>query len=76
MIERNLGNFERVIRLTMGLALMAWALIQPQLSLTEIFVIGAALMLVFNGIFSRCYVWFILNLNTADNDESTDCAPI
>lgn len=76
MIERNLGNIERVIRLTMGLGLVVWAFMQPALNLTEIFVIAVAVMLFFNGIFSRCYAWYILNINTADNEESTDCAPI
>lgn len=75
MIERNLGNFERIVRLTMGLGLLVWAFIQPELTLTEIFVIAVALMLVFNGLFSRCYVWYVLNLNTSKTDDP-NCAPL
>ena len=69
MIERNLGNIERVIRAVAGLGLLMWALVQPSLTFTEFFAIGVALMLVFNGIFSRCYVWYVLDLNTARTKE-------
>ena len=67
MIERNLGNLERVIRLISGVVLVALALMAPTLTLTEIFISFFGLTLVLNGIFSRCYVWYIFNLNTAEN---------
>jgi hypothetical protein len=73
MIERNLGNLERLIRFFVGLAITAWALMLPSITLTEIFVVLVGLMLIFNGLFSRCYVWYILNLNTFKSAD-VDCA--
>jgi Inner membrane protein YgaP-like, transmembrane domain len=78
MIERNLGNIERVVRLFSGLLLAAWALSQPVLNGIEWFVMIISIALILNGIFSRCYLWFVLDLNTYDSDKqgrlsSTSC---
>ena len=51
MIDRNLGNAERVVRLLMGLAFGGWALSQPSLTAIEWFVVIISLMLMLNGIF-------------------------
>jgi hypothetical protein len=67
MIERNLGNLERVARLVLGVILVGLAIKAPSLSITEMFVGFIGLTLILNGIFSRCYVWYIFNLNTAKN---------
>lgn len=64
MIERNLGNVERVVRLLFGLAMGIWALSGPALNGIEWFVIVISVSLIMNGIFSRCYLWFILDVNT------------
>lgn len=72
MIERNLGNIERVVRLLLGLAFGGWALMQPQLNGVEWLVIVVSLALILNGIFSRCYVWFLLDLNTSKRAEPAD----
>ena len=72
MIERNLGNIERVVRLLLGLAFGGWALMQPQLNGVEWLVIVVSLALILNGVFSRCYVWFLLDLNTSKREEPAD----
>ncbi len=72
MIERNLGNIERVTRLVLGLALFTWMLLQPQLNAIEWFVVITSVMLMMNGIFSRCYLWYVLDINTCDNSDP-DC---
>ena len=73
MIERNLGNFERIVRLLFAVVLVVWALAQPALDLTEVFALAVAVILAVSGIFSRCYVWYILNINTwKTEDESVD----
>lgn len=64
MIERNLGNVERVLRLIFGLFFMAWVVMQGQLNAIEWFVAATALMLMLNGLFSRCYLWYVLDINT------------
>lgn len=64
MIERNLGNIERVFRLLFGLVFAAWALSRPSLNGVEWFVILISTALILNGIFSRCYLWYILDLDT------------
>lgn len=69
MIERNLGNIERVTRLLLGLVFAAWAFSQPAMNAIEWFVTFVSLALVLNGIFSRCYVWYVLDINTRDRDS-------
>jgi hypothetical protein len=64
MIERNLGNAERIVRLLGGLCLAIWAFLQPQMNAVEWFTTVVALMLILNGIFSRCYLWYVLDVNT------------
>jgi hypothetical protein len=74
MIDRNLGNIERVVRLFMGLAFVGWALSQPYLNGIEWFVIIVSLMLILNGIFSRCYLWYVLEIDTSGRDGSSKAA--
>ena len=69
MIERNLGNIERVVRLLMGIAFMVWVLSQPFMNGIEWFVSAVSLMLILNGIFSRCYFWYVLDVNTCNNER-------
>jgi len=70
MIERNLGNLERVIRLALGMIIVGLAVSAPTLSLTELFVGFIGLTLILNGVFSRCYVWYFLNLDTTEQIEA------
>jgi|AntAceMinimDraft_11_1070367.scaffolds.fasta_scaffold00019_60 hypothetical protein len=65
MIERNLGNAERITRLTLGIAFAVWALVQPTMNGIEWFVVAVSLALIGNGIFSRCYVWYLLDIDTS-----------
>lgn len=63
-IERNLGNAERVVRLLVGIAFAFWAVTRPDMNAVEWFVILVSLFLFLNGIFSRCYLWYILDIDT------------
>lgn len=74
MIERNLGNVERVARLLMGIAFSVWALAQPAMNGIEWFVVAVALALMFNGIFSRCYLWFLLDIDTSGTRRARETA--
>ena len=67
MIERNLGNIERLIRLLIGLGFAYWVFTRPYLNAIEWFIMAASLMLILNGVFSRCFIWWILGLNTHNN---------
>jgi uncharacterized membrane protein len=69
MIERNLGNFERILRLLIGLAIGIWAVIQPSMNGIEWFVMVISMMLIMNGIFSRCYFWFFLDINSCSDNQ-------
>jgi len=71
MIEKNLGNFERIVRLIMGLCFGAWTLMQPTMNGIEWLVMAVSLALILNGVFSRCYLWFILDLDSRSKDGST-----
>ena len=70
MIEKNLGNLERVVRLAMAVFFMVWATSQETMNGIEIMVVIIAALLMLNGIFSRCYFWYLLDLNTNDNENS------
>ncbi len=73
MIDRNLGNLERIVRLLAGIGLLVWALDRPALNGIEWFVILISTFLIMNGIFSRCYLWYVLDLNSCD-PEDPDCS--
>jgi len=64
MIEKNLGNFERLVRLFIGVCFAIWTLSQPHLGSTEWFVGLIALALILNGVFSRCYLWYLIEVDT------------
>ena len=71
MIERNLGNIERVARLFLGIAFAIWAFSQPSMNVIEWFITFVSLALILNGIFSRCYVWFVLDIDTRGKQSGT-----
>jgi len=73
MIEKNLGNFERVLRLLAALVYGGWVLLQPAMNGVEWFVSLVALFLFLNGVFSRCYLWYILDINTRDHPGDHSC---
>lgn len=72
MIDKNLGNVERVMRFLAGLALGYWVLIQPHLTWVEWTAGVAALFLVLNAFFSRCYLWHMLGFDTCKG-QSKNC---
>lgn len=74
MIERNLGNAERLVRLSFGLLLLVWASQQLHMNAVDWFVVLVATALVLNGIFSRCYLWYVLDINTC-SDADGGCQP-
>lgn len=74
MIEKNLGNAERVIRLLLGLFFASWMLTRPDINGIEIFVLVISLALILNGVFSRCYLWYVLDIDTAPGGRSNDCS--
>lgn len=71
MIEKNLGNVERLIRLTAGMALFVWALAQNNMNGIEWFTLAVAVMLMLNGVFSRCYLWYVLDISSAENAQGS-----
>lgn len=74
MIDRNIGNVERLLRLAMGLGLAVWAYQQNALNGVEWFVVVISVALILNGIFSRCYLWYVLDINT-DSSGRKNCQP-
>jgi Flp pilus assembly protein TadB len=75
MIARNLGNIERLIRLTAGLLLAAWALTATHMSPIEWLVLLVSLFLILNGVFSRCYFWYVLDINSCKQTTDQRCSP-
>jgi len=71
MIERNLGNIERVVRLALGMGLALWLWQQPAYTIADIMAGAVALFLILNGIFSRCYLWYLLDLSSAESPPNS-----
>ncbi len=67
MIERNLGNVERIARLVFGAGLTLWLWQQPSYTIADIIAGVVALFLILNGVFSRCYLWYVLDISSADS---------
>jgi hypothetical protein len=74
MIERNLGNAERLLRLLAGVLLFTWAWRQDVMNGVDWFVVAVAIALILNGIFSRCYLWYLLDVSTCEGRDK-DCRP-
>lgn len=70
MIERNLGNVERIVRLLFGIGLALWLWQQPGYTIADIMAGVVALFLILNGIFSRCYLWYVLDINSAESEPN------
>ncbi len=64
MIESNLGNLERVLRLIFGIAFAGWAFSRPEMHGIEWFVVLISIALILNGVFSRCYLWYLWDVDT------------
>ncbi len=73
-IEQNLGNVERVIRLGLGTFLIWLGLTSPHLNGIEWFVAIISTALILNGVFSRCYLWYVLDINTKTKRQGK-CSP-
>lgn len=69
MIEKNLGNAERIVRLLMGVYFGIWTMQQPSMNGIDWLVMTVCMALVLNGVFSRCYLWYILDRNSATDER-------
>ena len=69
MIERNLGNLERIMRLVAGVLLGAWAVTSAEMNGIEWFVVAISMLLIMNGIFSRCYLWYVLDIDSREQNS-------
>lgn len=71
MIVKNLGNVERVLRIVTGIGLILVLLGQSEVSTVDWLLGIAGILLILNGIFSRCYVWFLFDLNTHKSKDAS-----
>ncbi|MFN2329292.1 MAG: YgaP-like transmembrane domain [Chromatocurvus sp.] len=74
MIESNLGGTERVLRLIGAIILTAWVASRDSHDILTPLALLAATALTLNFLFSRCYLWALLGLNSCKNDEK-GCPP-
>lgn len=64
MFNPNLGKPERAVRLVLGVLIAGWVYRRPVTGIPEGLAALAALFLVMNALFSRCYLWRALGINT------------
>lgn len=64
MLERNLGNTERLVRFSIGVAMGTWLLLQAEWSALHWIATAAVAALLLNALTSRCYLWAALNITT------------
>lgn len=74
MIERNLGNTERVLRLIGAIILAAWAAMRDTHDALTPLALLAATALLMNFLFSRCYLWKLLGFNSCEESDE-GCQP-
>lgn len=73
MINRNIGMSERILRFVFAVILVGWTASSGSFGLGETLAILAALALLWNSIFARCYLWKWLNVSSC-NPEKEDCS--
>jgi len=66
MIERNIGQTERIIRFVLGVLLVGWVLTGNGFGILQGIALVAAFALFWNSIFARCYLWSWLRINSCD----------
>jgi len=75
MINRNLGPTERLLRLSCAVLLTGWLLARGSHDILSVVAGIAALALFANAIFSRCYLWALLGINSCDPEDEHCGAP-
>jgi hypothetical protein len=78
-MKKNLGPFERLLRLTLGSASLFFVFIQQEWGVPEGIVAIIGLFLVLNALSARCYLWRWLGIDThstaqCDFSQTTDRA--
>lgn len=74
MIERNLGMIERILRLAGAIFLALWTTSRDSHDLLTPLALLIAIALTLNFLFSRCYLWSILGLDSCEN-TAKGCPP-
>jgi hypothetical protein len=69
MIERNLGMAERLLRLAGAIILAGWAVSRDSHDLLTPLALVAATALLLNFVFSRCYLWSLLGINSCGGER-------
>jgi len=69
MFQPNLGRTERLLRLGAGIFLLVWVIARPEWQILDWITAAAALALILNGVFCRCYLWRLLRINTCELEE-------
>jgi len=62
MFAQNVGTIDRIIRIVVGLALLAGFFLNPEASLRWLFLIG--IIPLVTGLFSTCPLYSILGMST------------
>jgi len=62
MFAQNVGKIDRIIRVVVGLALLAGFFLSPEASLRWLFLIGIVPLVT--GLFSTCPLYSILGIST------------
>jgi hypothetical protein len=72
MINRNLGTVERGLRLLLAFIIAGWLLGRGQHDWLSPVAAAGATALLLNVLFSRCYLWALLGINSCGSKD-TQC---
>lgn len=66
-MQRNVGTTERLLRLSLGLAICIAVLLLGNTNLADSILLVVGSFLILNGLTARCYLWHWLGINSTDN---------
>ena len=69
-MERNVGPEDRVVRIVVGIGLLALLYFVPMSQIAQIIVGVLAAVLIITGLVARCFLYKILGVDTSVQEQS------
>lgn len=69
-MQRNVGPEDRVVRIVVGIGLLALLYFVPMSQLLQIVIGAAAAVLILTGLLARCMLYKLLGVDTSVQEQS------